>query len=247
MSHCLRVTSMPAISGSNWIVIYNRRLGTGHKDCRVHVSTLHNQHPSSTKHQHPPRLFASLTAIEEATHQIFGTRVDNPRSSLRFSDSRYHSSTLFSSGCTQNIRYSGRCSSLGSPSPCSPLRPLELFPRRKTPNIHKRRSRDALSSIHAPPWRKLLWIHLLHAQTETHARAGVCFGGYFKKWNTLLRHRSYFLYNIQVQHGLIHEEHEVATVCTDTYTNKWWSGACVRTSSSLPVCGTPPLWATVSY
>lgn len=94
-------------------------------------------------------------SIKRATHQIFGTHAGSPRSSLRFSDSRCHSSTPFFSWCTQNTRCSGRCSSSGSPSPCSPPQPAEKVPHRRRLNIHKRRTRGAPSSIRALPWRKL--------------------------------------------------------------------------------------------
>lgn len=110
-----------------------------------------------------------VTRIEQTTHQKFGTHADSPRSSLWFSDSRYHNSTPFCSWCTQNIRCSVRCSSLGSPSPDSPPQPLEQFPRRKTLNIHKRQTQDALSAIHALPWRKL-FLRLL----GPHTPAGEC-------------------------------------------------------------------------
>lgn len=90
-------------------------------------------------------------SIKRATHQIFGTHAGSPRSSLRFSDSRCHSSTPFFSWCTQNTRCSGRCSSSGSPSPCSPPQPAEKVPHRRRLNIHKRRTRGAPSSIRALP------------------------------------------------------------------------------------------------
>lgn len=99
----------------------------------------------------------SVTATEQTTHQIFGTRSDSPRSSLLFSDSRYHSSTPFFSGCIQNIRCSGRCSSSGSPSPCSPPQPAGQSLRRKVSEMQKRQNQEALSSIHALPWRKSFW------------------------------------------------------------------------------------------
>ena len=145
MSHCLCVTSLPAISDSHWTTRDNKCLWTGHTFSTVHVLTVFKSY-----------LKVILTSgfIEQATHQIFGTPAGSPRSSLRSSDSRYHSSTQFSSCCTRSSRYSGRCSSSGSPSPRSPPQPVGRAPRRKTPNIHKRRSQDAPSSIHALPWRK---------------------------------------------------------------------------------------------
>lgn len=106
----------------------------------------------------------SASSTEQTTHQIFGKRSDSPRNSLLFSDSRYRSNTLFSSWSTQNIRCSGRCSSLGSLAPCSLLQPVGQILRRKMPKIPKRQSQDALSSIHTLPWRKSFWDHLLHTR-----------------------------------------------------------------------------------
>lgn len=167
MSHCLCVTSMPAIPGSNWTTMNNRRHWTG--------QSWDKQKPQQVMKEINWNLIwpqISFTRTQQATHQIFGTHADNPRSSLRFSDSRYHSSTQFFSWCTQNIRYFGPCSSLDSPSPCIPLQPVEQSPRRKTQNIQKRQTQGALSSIHALPWRKLFCVHLFHTHKLS---GGVCF------------------------------------------------------------------------
>lgn len=189
MSHCLHVTSMPAMSGSNWTTMNNRHHRTGHSWSPHKIRTVILLIYPKFWAFNPLKASTSSgwyqtegTRREQATHQIFGTHADSPRSSLRFSGSRYHSSTPFFSWCTQSTRCSGRCSSWDSPSPCSPPQPVGQFPRRKTPNIHKRQTRDALSSIHAPPSRKPSWLHLLHAHAH-------CAGGCFTSvgaWNWML-------------------------------------------------------------
>lgn len=193
----------------------------------------------------------SLTKTEQATHQIFGTHADNPHSSLQFSDSKYHSSTLFFSWCTQNIRYFGRCSSLGSPSPCSPLQPVEQSPRRKTLNIQKRQTQDPLSSIHALPWRKLFCVHLFH----THTLSGASLWMAFK--TEIYLYVFVFCFSKDTD-GIIYIKSKCNMVLLVKKIRSLllWHlhkalmrkcGAWVRTSSPLSACRTPPLWATVGY
>lgn len=131
MSHCLHVTSLPAIAGINWTTLNKSViwLETNMKSAYLSIKLL--------AFGAQRLLNFSDQNIKMTTHQIFGTHSDSRCSSLLFSDSRYHSSTGFCSSCIQNIGCSGRCSSLGSPSPCSPPQPVEQFGRRTKLNIHK--------------------------------------------------------------------------------------------------------------
>lgn len=181
-----------------------------------------------------------MNRVKRATHQIFGTHADSPHSSLWFSDSMYHSSTPFFFWCTQNIRCSGRCSSLGSPSPCSPLQPAVQSPHRKTLNIHRRQTQDALSSIHALPWRKLFSLHLLYTLLLVYASLWM-----LSTTELCSKYAGCIFCNKKKRKIQIRGNFGI-----DTYTNNW----CVKVE---PVCApaliypsvrrTPPLRAGVGY